>query len=145
MEDKIDEKKTSTSKKRGSVKKDLLSKSTKKLETTVTPVEEVIKKEIKQVATKTSSSKVSASTITTEKSSAKKVSTPKTTTRKTTIIKDELPVLEDDDLMDQMEEPSIAEESSEVEEKAKITLVSATSIVEGGAHDVLTKESTNIK
>ena len=34
---------------------------------------------------------------------------------------------------------------SELQEKAKITLVSATSIVEGGAHDVLTKESTNIK
>ena len=34
---------------------------------------------------------------------------------------------------------------SELQEKAKITLVSATSIVEGGAHDVLTRESTNIK
>ena len=33
----------------------------------------------------------------------------------------------------------------ELQEKAKITLVSATSIVEGGAHDVLTKESTTIK
>ena len=33
----------------------------------------------------------------------------------------------------------------ELQEKAKITLVSATSIVEGGAHDVLTKENTSIK
>ena len=30
----------------------------------------------------------------------------------------------------------------ELQKKAKITLVSATSIVEGGAHDVLLKEST---
>ena len=33
----------------------------------------------------------------------------------------------------------------ELQEKAKLTLVSATSIVEGGAHDVLTKENTTIK
>jgi IMP dehydrogenase len=33
----------------------------------------------------------------------------------------------------------------ELQENAKITLVSATSIVEGGAHDVLTKENTTIK
>ena len=34
----------------------------------------------------------------------------------------------------------------ELQEKAKITLVSATSIVEGGAHDVLLKDSiTKIK
>ena len=33
----------------------------------------------------------------------------------------------------------------ELQDKAKITLVSATSIVEGGAHDVLTKENTTIK
>ena len=33
----------------------------------------------------------------------------------------------------------------ELQEKAKITLVSATSIVEGGAHDVILRESSNIK
>ena len=33
----------------------------------------------------------------------------------------------------------------ELQDKAKITLVSATSIIEGGAHDVLTKENANIK
>ncbi len=32
----------------------------------------------------------------------------------------------------------------ELQEKAKITLVSATSIIEGGAHDVVIKETTNI-
>ena len=32
----------------------------------------------------------------------------------------------------------------ELQEKAKLTLVSATSIIEGGAHDVITKESGNI-
>jgi IMP dehydrogenase len=31
----------------------------------------------------------------------------------------------------------------ELQEKAKITLVSATSIVEGGAHDVMLKETSN--
>ena len=31
----------------------------------------------------------------------------------------------------------------ELREKAKLTLVSATSIVEGGAHDVLLKDTTN--
>ena len=31
----------------------------------------------------------------------------------------------------------------ELQEKAKLTLVSATSIVEGGAHDVVLKESSN--
>ena len=31
----------------------------------------------------------------------------------------------------------------ELQEKAKLTLVSATSIVEGGAHDVVLKESGN--
>ena len=31
----------------------------------------------------------------------------------------------------------------ELQEKAKLTLVSATSIVEGGAHDVMLKESGN--
>ena len=31
----------------------------------------------------------------------------------------------------------------ELQEKAKITLVSATSIVEGGAHDVIRKESSS--
>ena len=31
----------------------------------------------------------------------------------------------------------------ELQEKAKLTLVSATSIVEGGAHDVMLKESSN--
>ncbi|MBR3784873.1 MAG: IMP dehydrogenase [Firmicutes bacterium] len=33
----------------------------------------------------------------------------------------------------------------ELQEKAKITLVSATSIVEGGAHDVILRESSNVK
>ena len=33
----------------------------------------------------------------------------------------------------------------ELQQKAKITLVSATSIVEGGAHDVIRKERTNEK
>ena len=32
----------------------------------------------------------------------------------------------------------------ELQQKAKLTLVSATSIIEGGAHDVITKESGNI-
>lgn len=32
---------------------------------------------------------------------------------------------------------------AELQEKAKIQLVSATSIVEGGAHDVLLKDSSN--
>ena len=32
---------------------------------------------------------------------------------------------------------------AELQEKAKLTLVSATSIVEGGAHDVVLKESSN--
>ena len=32
---------------------------------------------------------------------------------------------------------------AELREKAKLTLVSATSIVEGGAHDVLLKDTTN--
>ena len=32
----------------------------------------------------------------------------------------------------------------ELQEKAKITLVSATSIVEGGAHDVVLKENNKI-
>ena len=32
----------------------------------------------------------------------------------------------------------------ELQEKAKITLVSSTSIVEGGAHDVLLKNKTTI-
>ena len=31
----------------------------------------------------------------------------------------------------------------ELQEKAKLTLVSATSLVEGGAHDVLLKENSN--
>ncbi len=31
----------------------------------------------------------------------------------------------------------------ELQQKAKITLVSATSIVEGGAHDVVVKDSTH--
>ena len=31
----------------------------------------------------------------------------------------------------------------ELQQKAKLTLVSATSIVEGGAHDVLVKDSSN--
>ena len=31
----------------------------------------------------------------------------------------------------------------ELQEKAKITLVSSTSIVEGGAHDVVLKDSSN--
>jgi IMP dehydrogenase len=35
-----------------------------------------------------------------------------------------------------------AKSIAELQEKAKITLVSATSIVEGGAHDVLLKENT---
>ena len=33
----------------------------------------------------------------------------------------------------------------ELQQKAKLTLVSATSIVEGGAHDVLVKDSTNLE
>ena len=33
----------------------------------------------------------------------------------------------------------------ELQEKAVITLVSATSIVEGGAHDVIQKDKTQIK
>ena len=33
----------------------------------------------------------------------------------------------------------------ELQKKAKLTLVSATSIVEGGAHDVMLKENTAIK
>ena len=33
----------------------------------------------------------------------------------------------------------------ELQEKAKLTLVSAVSIVEGGAHDVLVKDKTNIR
>ena len=32
---------------------------------------------------------------------------------------------------------------AELQQKAKLTLVSATSIVEGGAHDVLMKEKTS--
>jgi IMP dehydrogenase len=32
---------------------------------------------------------------------------------------------------------------SELQQKAKLTLVSATSIVEGGAHDVLLKENVS--
>ena len=31
----------------------------------------------------------------------------------------------------------------ELQEKAKLTLVSATSIVEGGAHDVILKDASN--
>ena len=31
----------------------------------------------------------------------------------------------------------------ELQEKAKLTLVSATSLVEGGAHDVMLKENSN--
>ena len=34
---------------------------------------------------------------------------------------------------------------SELQEKAVITLVSATSIVEGGAHDVIQKDKTQLK
>ena len=36
-------------------------------------------------------------------------------------------------------------EAQELQKKAKLTLVSSTSIVEGGAHDVIQKESTSIK
>jgi len=34
---------------------------------------------------------------------------------------------------------------AELQQKAKITLVSATSIVEGGAHDVILKDTSNVK
>jgi IMP dehydrogenase len=34
---------------------------------------------------------------------------------------------------------------SELQQKARLTLVSATSIIEGGAHDVLVKDSNTIR